>query len=73
MHVAATKAFREADVLVSTSTGAADPRLLAACGVITKEDEERRAQQKSKSSAGTSRASKPDGFRHFPFVIVDGK
>lgn len=32
-NVAATKAFREADIVVSTSTGAADPRLLAACGL----------------------------------------
>lgn len=32
-NIAATKAMREADIIVSTSTGAADPRLLAACGL----------------------------------------
>jgi AAA domain len=33
-NIAATKALREADVIVSTLTGSSDPRLLAACGII---------------------------------------
>lgn len=36
---AASKALREADIIVSTSTGAADPRLLAACGMNPGMDE----------------------------------
>ncbi|KAG7343912.1 superfamily I DNA/RNA helicase [Nitzschia inconspicua] len=32
-NIAATKAMREADIIVATSTGAADPRLMAACGL----------------------------------------
>lgn len=32
-NIAATQAMREADIVVSTSTGAADPRLMAACGL----------------------------------------
>mmetsp|Transcript_23448 Transcript_23448/g.65080 ORF Transcript_23448/g.65080 Transcript_23448/m.65080 type:complete len:1077 (-) Transcript_23448:2841-6071(-) len=32
-NIAATKAMREADIIVSTCTGAADPRLMAACGL----------------------------------------
>ncbi len=32
-NIAATRAMRDADVVVSTSTGAADPRLMAACGL----------------------------------------
>ncbi len=36
---AASKALRGADIIVSTSTGAADPRLMAACGLYTDMDE----------------------------------
>jgi hypothetical protein len=32
-NIAATRAIREVDIVVSTSTGAADPRLMAACGL----------------------------------------
>lgn len=32
-NIAATRALREVDIVVSTSTGAADPRLMAACGL----------------------------------------
>ena len=38
-NIAATKALREADVVVSTSTGASDPRILAACGLPTNEED----------------------------------
>jgi len=38
-NVAATKALREADVIVCTSTGALDPRLMAACGLGMEEEE----------------------------------
>jgi hypothetical protein len=36
---AASKALRKADIIVSTSTGAADPRLMAACGLYPDMDE----------------------------------
>ena len=38
-NAAATKAMREADVIVCTSIGAADARLLAACGMSFDEEE----------------------------------
>ena len=38
-NAAAAKALREADVIVSTSTGAADARLMAACGLGSDEDD----------------------------------
>ena len=38
-NIAATKALREADIIVSTCTGAADPRLMAACGLSSEPDE----------------------------------
>lgn len=37
-NVAATKAMRKADVIVSTSVGAADSRLLSACGIMFDDD-----------------------------------
>jgi len=61
-NVASTIAMRNADVIVSTATGAADPRLLAACGMAEQDD---------------SRFSKlglaPDGLPplSLPFVIID--
>ena len=63
-NVAATKALREADVIVCTSVGAADARLLAACGIVTDEDEEIEADGRLKSSSSPSgkRVSpKPNG------------
>jgi len=51
-NVAAAKAMREADVIVCTSVGAADARLLAACGIITDEDEEIEADGRLKPSPG---------------------
>lgn len=62
-NIAATKALREADVIVSTSTGAADRRLLAACGIVMDGDE----------SGENDRVEAPDGLPplSLPFVLVD--
>mmetsp|Transcript_4613 Transcript_4613/g.6660 ORF Transcript_4613/g.6660 Transcript_4613/m.6660 type:complete len:991 (+) Transcript_4613:232-3204(+) len=70
-NVAATKAFREADVIVSTCSGAADPRLLAACGVYNEEDDE--AEETKQLSRQGYRQFAPDGKApmSLPFVIVD--
>jgi hypothetical protein len=73
--------MREADVIVSTSTGAADPRLLAACGIVFTDDKDQKgSQQRSKTSALSPgiplpRVDAPDGLPplSLPFVIVDGK
>lgn len=63
-NVAATKALRAADVIVSTSTGAADPQLLAACGIHS--DDRHTIDTSDRSNA-------PDGMAplSLPFVIVD--
>jgi superfamily I DNA and/or RNA helicase len=73
--------LREADVIVSTSTGAADPRLLAACGILSNDDSSKDSQQKGKSGtsskpssdASLQRVDAPDGLAplSLPFVIVD--
>lgn len=84
---AATKALREADIIVSTSTGAADPRLLAACGLSMDVgellDEDGRINSKKKStglvgaknpdSEQVDRTDASDGLAplSLPFVIVD--
>jgi hypothetical protein len=74
-RVAATKAMRQADVIVSTSTGAADPRLLAACGIVTGQQED--DSDNSFSLVGTKSADDrtlaPDGLAplSLPFVIID--
>jgi len=63
-NVAATKALREADVIVCTSVGAADARLLAACGIVTDEDEEIEADGRLKSrssSTGKKMLTQPNG------------
>lgn len=79
-RIAATKALRDADVIVCTSVGAADPRLLAACGIPTGEDFDERNQQDRKSSTfSVSRTDSekaplaPDGLPSLilPFTIVD--
>ena len=76
--VAATKAMRAADVIVSTSTGAADPRLLAACGIVTGQQEEEETRQSfrpegRKTTSADDRTLAPDGLPplSLPFVIVD--
>jgi hypothetical protein len=59
---AASKALREADIIVSTSTGAADPRLLAACGLnpgmdeMIEEDGRLGAKKPSGSAKGVKKA-----------------
>jgi superfamily I DNA and/or RNA helicase len=62
--------MREADVIVCTSIGAADPRLLAACGVFPDEDED--PDEKTKQNRNEQVVA-PDGrpALKMPFVIVD--
>ena len=66
--VATTKAMRAADVIVTTCTGAADPRLLAACGISASE-----ASSVAGYADGAERFSAPDGLSplSFPFVVHD--
>ena len=68
-NVAATKAFRETDVIVSTLTGAADPRLMAACGL----DQDTENGDKDMVTPVRYRTLAPDGLPplSLPFVIVD--
>lgn len=77
-NVAATKALREADVIVTTSIGAADPRLLAACGVVIGMDESSASSAGGKQAIARpvhtpQRVNAPDGLPplSLPFVIVD--
>ena len=71
-NVAATNALRDADVIVSTSTGAADPRLLAACGIGNDEEDDKRLKETKPGEAG-GRTLAPDGLAplSLPFVLVD--
>ena len=39
-NIATTRALREADVIVATSISAADPQLLAACGIYPEEEDD---------------------------------
>lgn len=71
---AAAKTLREADVIVTTSTGAADPRLMAACGIQSSMDDVREAEKKKRGTDGISeRIGAPDGLPplSLPFVIID--
>eukprot|EP01083_Nonionella_stella_P282917 962893_1 len=79
-NAAATKAMREADVIVCTSIGAADSRLLAACGMSIDEDElvSEQLNGKTKSTRTIPRNPNipvlaPDGLPplSMPFVITD--
>jgi superfamily I DNA and/or RNA helicase len=78
-NIAATRAIRDADVVVATSTGAADPRLLAACGLVTNEETETKRNQDKSVSSGLSASSSclrvkaPDGgpALSLPFVLID--
>jgi hypothetical protein len=78
-NLAATKALREADVIVSTSTGAADPRLLAACGIPSSEaeidDKNSNSDVKGSKPLASSgdRLPAPDGLPplSLPFVLID--
>jgi len=77
-NIAATRALREADVIVSTSVGAADAQLLAACGIYPEEDEQDSKKksnnmQDSTTLFGTIREFAPDNLPplSLPFVIID--
>lgn len=78
-NIAATRALRDADVIVATSVGAADAQLLAACGIYPEEEEQdskRKAmsmQQDSTTLFGTIREFAPDNLPplSLPFVIID--
>lgn len=78
-NIAATQALREADVIVTTSIGAADPRLLAACGIVmNEEDDDDKANVRGRplsdgSTAIPERRLAPDGLPplSLPFVIID--
>eukprot|EP00804_Cyclotella_cryptica_P001305 CCRYP_020298-RC/>CCRYP_020298-RC protein AED:0.06 eAED:0.06 QI:1145/1/1/1/0.75/0.55/9/1109/679 len=76
-NIAATKALREADVIVATSIGAADPQLLAACGIYPEEEDDvkknKEIDEQSKSQFGIIREFAPDNLPplSLPFVIID--
>jgi superfamily I DNA and/or RNA helicase len=67
-NIAATKALREADVIVCTSIGAADSKLLAACGIILPDNNDA-----DNTRIETEITLAPDGLPplQFPFVITD--
>ena len=77
-NIAATRALREADVIVATSIGAADSQLLAACGIYPDEDEpdsrnDAEMGEQDKSQFGIVREFAPDNLPplSIPFVIID--
>jgi len=81
-NIAATKALRDTDVIVSTSTGAMDPRLLSACGILVGADEPIGASGRVRNGEGDRSRKKlqndrmntaPDGLPPLscPFVIID--
>ena len=74
-NVAATKALREADVIICTSIGAADPRLLSACGIVTEEETsyDKKLSTNSDIQPGDRIPLAPDGLPSLtlPFTIVD--
>eukprot|EP00814_Leptocylindrus_danicus_P000674 CAMPEP_0116048430 /NCGR_PEP_ID=MMETSP0321-20121206/29548_1 /TAXON_ID=163516 /ORGANISM="Leptocylindrus danicus var. danicus, Strain B650" /LENGTH=938 /DNA_ID=CAMNT_0003530631 /DNA_START=274 /DNA_END=3087 /DNA_ORIENTATION=- len=81
-RVAGTKALRDCDVIVSTSIGASDPQILAACGIVGPDDEEEEERAFSasnnqakdrKSSSPLKRDTAPDGLPPLvlPFTIID--
>lgn len=67
-------------MIVTTSTGASDPRLLAACGIVSSEDEAlarsnvcKTSQINSRVQSQKARVNAPDDLPplSLPFVIVD--
>jgi len=60
-------------VIVSTSTGASDPRILAACGVATREDSDTKGFKANINRLVAPRENAPDDLPplSLPFVIVD--
>jgi len=75
-NIAATRALREADVIVATSIGAADAQLLAACGIYPTDDIYNQStiiDEQFTSQFGNIREFAPDNLPPLttPFVIVD--
>eukprot|EP00581_Thalassiosira_minuscula_P012788 CAMPEP_0183714346 /NCGR_PEP_ID=MMETSP0737-20130205/8885_1 /TAXON_ID=385413 /ORGANISM="Thalassiosira miniscula, Strain CCMP1093" /LENGTH=1079 /DNA_ID=CAMNT_0025943253 /DNA_START=214 /DNA_END=3453 /DNA_ORIENTATION=+ len=82
-NIAATRALREADVIVATSIGAADAQLLAACGIYPEDDDATTAKTNGRrkppieamptTQFGTIREFAPDNLPPLstPFVIID--
>jgi AAA domain len=79
-NAAATKALREADVIVIMSTGASDPRLLAACGIVLADDDDKTFPRSRSQALNTktmvahqAHVNAPDNLPplSLPFVIVD--
>jgi superfamily I DNA and/or RNA helicase len=72
-NIAATQALRAADVIVCTSTGAADPRLLAACGIVATSATEEESGFATREQQQPRPALAPDGLPPLstPFVLVD--
>jgi regulator of nonsense transcripts 1 len=73
-NVAATKALREVDIVVSTSSGAADHRLLAACGMVFDDSGASKGQASmERDPSRPIRELAPDGLPplSLPFVLVD--
>jgi hypothetical protein len=68
--------LREADVIVSTSIGAADPQLLAACGIYAEEQDDSKKKdlrETDESQFGVNREWAPDNLPplSLPFVLID--
>ncbi len=67
-NIAATKALREADIIVSTCTGAADPRLMAACGLSSDSDEslsgDKRSFDSDEKEKGRQKSDKNAGVKN---------
>ena len=79
-NIAATRALREADVIVATSIGAADTQLLAACGIYPDDEDEQTTSKRKgavntqpRTQFGTIREFAPDNLPPLstPFVIID--
>lgn len=79
-NIAATRALREADIIVATSIGAADAQLLAACGIYPEEEEDTKGSTRKaavdtrpKTQFGIIREFAPDNLPPLstPFVIID--
>jgi superfamily I DNA and/or RNA helicase len=68
-NIASTKAFRDADVIITTCVGAADPRVLAACGIM----ENGEGNDYTNTKTSYIRNPAPDGFQAIvtPFVLID--
>lgn len=74
--ISTIEALREADVIVSTSIGAADPQLLAACGIYAEEQDSSKRKDSDgqpDSQFGVVREWAPDNLPplSLPFVIID--